>query len=184
MVDLFIMSMTLTPTSYLVLGAIAEGGPATPYELKQAVEVGVGYFWTFPHSQLYSEPERLARAGLLSERREQAGRRRRVFSITASGRAALAEWLADPTPELPEIRDVGLLKLFFSDLGTSEQAARLARSQQQAHRERHQLYKTIERAGVAGGAGATVQLGLAYEKAAIAFWAAIATNPPAAPAKP
>ena len=50
----------LSPTSYVVLGLVSLRGPSTPYELKNAVEKSVAYFWTFPHSQLYREPERLA----------------------------------------------------------------------------------------------------------------------------
>ena len=54
----------LTPVSYLVLGWISRR-PATPYELKRMSAQSVGYFWEFPHSQLYAEPARLAKLGLL-----------------------------------------------------------------------------------------------------------------------
>ena len=60
--------MRLSTTSYLVLGMIALRGPSTPYDLKRAVSRSVGYFWHFPHAQLYSEPDRLADAGLLARR--------------------------------------------------------------------------------------------------------------------
>ena len=40
-------TIKLTPTSYLVLGCLAVAGPATPYELKQMVAAGIGYFWSF-----------------------------------------------------------------------------------------------------------------------------------------
>ena len=60
----------LTPTSYIVLGLIDAAGEATPYDLKQTVGLSLGNFWSLPHAQLYAEPERLAVAGLLSERRE------------------------------------------------------------------------------------------------------------------
>ena len=39
-------------------------GTATPYDLKRAAAAGVGHFWSLPHTQLYSEPARLAEAGL------------------------------------------------------------------------------------------------------------------------
>ena len=55
----------LTPTSYLVLGLIALLGRATSYDLKAMVGRSIGYFWTFPHSQLYAEPDRLVGMGLL-----------------------------------------------------------------------------------------------------------------------
>ena len=52
-------AIRLSPTSYLVLGLIGLRGASTPYDLKRAVSRSVSYFWPFPHSQLYGEPERL-----------------------------------------------------------------------------------------------------------------------------
>src|SRR5579859_2085071 len=176
------MSIALSPTSYLVLGCLATGGPATPYELKQAVTGGIGYFWSFPHSQLYSEPARLAAAGYVSEEREEGGRRRRVFSITDTGRAALQAWLADATDELPEIRDIALLKLFFGAQSDPQALVALADVQREAHRRRLETYEALDAAAGAdrtrSAAGATLGLGLAFERAANAFWASIADNPP------
>ena len=81
--------MDLSPTSVIVLGLL-EFGEATPYELKARMADSVGNFWSLPHSALYAEPERLAEQGLVEERREQGGRRRRTFSITEDGRRALS----------------------------------------------------------------------------------------------
>ena len=59
----------------------------------------VGHFWSFPHSQLYAEPARLAEAGLLTVEQEDGGRRRRRYSIAADGQEALQAWLAEkPVP--------------------------------------------------------------------------------------
>ena len=69
-------TVRLTPTSYVVLGLLERLGPATPYDLKCAAQLGVSNFWSLPHAQLYVEPARLATAGLLNERQEQGGRRR------------------------------------------------------------------------------------------------------------
>ena len=103
----------LTPASYIVLGLLDAAGEATPYELKGMIANGLGEFWSVQHAQIYSEPERLAQAGFVSERREEAGRRRRHYSITGAGKEALEGWLEEPTTELTELRDLGLLKLFF-----------------------------------------------------------------------
>ena len=81
--------------------------------MKQLVASSIGYFWPFPHSQLYAEPHRLAEAGLLTEEAETGGRRRTTYRVTGRGRAALSAWLAQPTAEPTVIRDLGLLKLFF-----------------------------------------------------------------------
>lgn len=173
------MSTNLTPTSYLVLGCVAAYGPATPYELKQMVIGGVGHFWSFPHSQLYSEPARLAEAGLLVEEREESGRRRRSFSITGDGRQALREWLADPTDQLPEIRDIALLKLFFGTLATKEDVAALARAQRDAHLARAEQYEQMAELATPDAPGRTVRLGIAWERAAAGFWADVLDDPPA-----
>ena len=119
----------LTPTSYLVLGAVAFLVRATSYDLKSFVQLSVSHFWSFPHSQLYAEPERLAEMGLLSDERESGGRRRRIYSITEEGRAELEAWLADPETTPFELRDMGVLKLFFGNLARPEDIVRLAKRQ-------------------------------------------------------
>jgi PadR family transcriptional regulator AphA len=131
--------VNLTPVSYVVLGLVARDGPMTPYDLKAAVGVGVAHFWPFPHSQIYSESERLARLGLLVEERETTGRRRRHYRITAEGGRALAAWLAEPTSEVPQVRSLALLKLYFGQLAHPEDLAALARAQQAMHRERQEF---------------------------------------------
>jgi PadR family transcriptional regulator, regulatory protein AphA len=124
----------LTPVSYVVLGLVARDGPSTPYALKAAVGRGIAHFWQFPHSQIYAETNRLARLGLLAEEREQTGRRRRSYRITAEGRAALAGWLAEPTDEPLQVRSLGLLKLYFAQHAGPEDVAELARVQAELHR--------------------------------------------------
>jgi PadR family transcriptional regulator AphA len=170
---------TLTPVSYLVLGWIARG-PATPYELKSRVARSVGYFWNFPHSQLYAEPARLVELGLLEEEREQGGRRRRIYSITEAGRQALETWLREPSSEAPQIRDIGLLKLFFGHTLDRDSVVALARAQEQSHRERLALYEQIESEipGTAAFGRATLRAGLAFERVFLEFWQEIAADPP------
>jgi DNA-binding PadR family transcriptional regulator len=120
----------LTPTSYVVLGLVEAFGTATPYDLKRAAAAGVSNFWSLPHTQLYTEPARLAAGGYLEEERERSGRRRRLYTLTELGAQALDDWRRAPTADLYEIRDAGLLQLFFgADPG------KLAAIQLEAHRE-------------------------------------------------
>jgi PadR family transcriptional regulator, regulatory protein AphA len=172
---------SLTSVSYLVLGLVARGA-ATPYELKRKVAGSIGYFWSFPHSQLYAEPVRLAELGLLHETREEEGRRRRVYSITEEGRRALEDWLRRPTSEPPQMRDTGLLKLFFGDVLARDEIVALARAEEQSHRERLAIYEkldeTIPRAGEIVFPRATLRAGLQCERAFVAFWSEIAADPP------
>ncbi len=90
------MLRPLDETSYIVLGLLEMSEPATPYDLERVARLSTVRFWTIPHSRLYSECARLAKEGLLSEEREQTGRRRRIYRLTASGREALKGWRADP----------------------------------------------------------------------------------------
>ena len=76
----------LTQTSYVVLGLVEQAGEATPYDLKQIVAATVGSFFSIPHSQLYAEPERLARRGLSAA--SAASRRAGAASTTRSPRRA------------------------------------------------------------------------------------------------
>jgi hypothetical protein len=133
---------------------------------------------TSPHSQFYSEPGRLAESGLVVEDREDQGRRRRFFAITDTGRAALRQWFTQPVTDLPEIRDVALLRLFFGGLAEPADIVPLARSQSDPHQERLLTYENLDHNDPPSHPGAALQLGLAYERAAHAFWQSIAENPP------
>jgi PadR family transcriptional regulator, regulatory protein AphA len=176
------MSVRLGPISCLVLGLIGLRGPSTPYELKRAVGHSVSYFWPFPHSQLYGEPERLVEAGLLSRKVETNGRRRKLYKLTRKGERALANWLATPPDDVFEMRDIAVLQLFFSEFMRKEDLVHLAESQAELYRERLAIYAQIEKTYV-GRMGrnrrmAPLFLGIKMAKACLDFWEDIAKNPP------
>ena len=52
-----------------------------------------------------------------------AGRRRKTYSLTGPGLDALREWLAAPTAEHFQLRDIAELKLFFHEIGEPEHVA-------------------------------------------------------------
>jgi len=179
------VSSGLSPVSYLILGLVSRGA-TTPYALKQHVAKSVGYFWSFPHSQFYSEPARLLARGLLEESREEEGRRRRRFTITPAGREALEAWLREPTSEQPQVRDTGLLKLFFSDRLGGDEVAALAKAQEAAHRDRLATYEAIDEHLASAepqviSARATLRMGLLLERAFVEFWSGVAANAPSTP---
>jgi DNA-binding PadR family transcriptional regulator len=167
--------------SFLVLGIVAVRGASTPYDLKRFVERSVGYFWPFPHTQLYTEPERLAAAGLLEETREEGGRRRRHYTITDAGRARLAQWLAEPATAPTEYRDVGVLKLFFAELATPADVEALARTQAAAQREVLGTYERIRERWADHPEYAlrlrSVDIGIRFTQAAIDFWDDVIARP-------
>jgi PadR family transcriptional regulator AphA len=183
-----VTSARLTPTSYLVLGLLAREGPSTPYDLEAHVRATLGNFWSFPHTLLYSEPNRLAGLGLVVEERETAGRRRRMFAITTTGRDALKAWLDTPADQPTELRDPGLLQLFFGDLASAESRLRLAEQQLAIHQAKLAAYREdlrLERQVVGSGRGQrtvehwrgeTLPMGIRYEGAAVDFWADVAAR--------
>jgi PadR family transcriptional regulator, regulatory protein AphA len=158
----------LTPTSFLVLGLLSRYGDASPYDLKQMASASVGQFWTLPHSQLYAEPARLARAGYLTEEQEQGGRRRKRYSVADRGRQALDEWLGRLTPEPYVLRDIALLKLFFG-----ADVRELAEGQLETHRRKLAEYEALGRLDPGAGPRGpwlALDLGLKHERAAVRFW--------------
>ena len=160
--------MKLTPTSYIVLGLLELAGESTPYGLKQLVAASVGNFWTLHHAQLYSEPERLAKGGYLSERREEGGRRRKLYGLTAEGRRALDDWRAEGTTSLGEYREPALLKLFFG-----ADPAQLAAVQAAAHRAKLADYEALRDGmpeDVPDGPRLALEAGIRHERSSLEFW--------------
>jgi PadR family transcriptional regulator, regulatory protein AphA len=102
----------LTATSHALLALLDQLGEATPYEIKQALEKSIENFWPVPHTTAYEEPARLAAAGYLSVRQEEGGRRRKAYSLTEEGRAALAAWAGEASAAPPQMRDELMLKVF------------------------------------------------------------------------
>ena len=162
----------LTEASYIVLGLLNLNEPATPYDLKQFAKASVFHIWSLPHSQIYSECARLTEAGLLAESREDGGRRRRFYKLTARGREALEAWRGEPTERTYEGRDLATLKLFF---GTDPVS--LANAQLPVHRQRlRELEANVSYPALPEGIRLTTELGINQERALIRFWSRVAAG--------
>ncbi|MBL1097685.1 PadR family transcriptional regulator [Streptomyces coffeae] len=177
-------------SAYVVLGLLEEQQEATPYQLDQQIQQGIGNFWVFPRSQLYAEAGRLARRGLVVERREETGRRRRTLAITDAGREELRRWLETPTDATTEIHDEGVLRLFFQPLGRGsasthcnsavEAVAKLAEEQTAAHQNRLARYRReaeSDRLPPGTPQRAALELGLRFEQMISDFWREIRESP-------
>ncbi|MGW9430239.1 PadR family transcriptional regulator [Streptomyces decoyicus] len=171
------------PARYVVLGLVARHGPMTPYELKARVEDDIQPFWPILHAQLYRIPPELARAGLLREETETAGRRRRIFHLTDAGRAALERWLGDPDTPEAETRDPAQLKLFFADLGDPSDIVALATQQAERHRTLLAHYASLRAAlepsqdSRQRSRARVLRLGVLHERAHAEFWESMAADP-------
>jgi PadR family transcriptional regulator AphA len=112
---------SLTTTSFAILGFLAIQ-PWTTYALAIQMERTLNRYWPRARSRLYEEPKKLVAHGLAIATKETVGRRpRTVYTITAKGRAALAEWLKTPGSG-PSLEFEQLTKLFFADHGSKDDA--------------------------------------------------------------
>ena len=75
----------LTPTSYIVLGLLELAGEATPYALKQLVAGSVGQLLDPAARPALHRARAAGRGRLLTEEREEGGRRRKLYTITDAG---------------------------------------------------------------------------------------------------
>src|SRR5687767_9365155 len=164
----------LTAVSYMVLGLIENAGEATPYQLKAFAGQSVGNFWTIQHAQLYTESERLAKAGLLDEDREEGGRRRKTYKLTPAGRKALGEWRSSPTSEIGELRSPGLLQLFFG-----AEPGPLAEAQLEAHGAKLAEYEDLHARAkdwLPAGQRLALESGIDHERLWLKFWRSVGDN--------
>ena len=122
---------SLTPTARAILGML-KLGMRTGYDVKKAIDTSTRFFWTASYGQIYPELKRLRKAGLVRAEAKPRGRvKRTVYSLTPKGERALHEWLTDSENVLFELRDEGLLRLFFGDLLSLEEVLANLRVQQQ-----------------------------------------------------
>jgi PadR family transcriptional regulator, regulatory protein AphA len=114
------MAPVLTTTGRVILGMLSLGSQ-TGYEIKNFVDKTTRHFWAASYGQIYPELRRLEEEGLVRGRFEPTGgRARTVFELTDAGRDALRAWLGSDSELVDELRDEGMLKLFFSDCASPQ----------------------------------------------------------------
>lgn len=92
------------------LGLLAQH-PGSGYDLLRRFEKSMANVWPATQSQLYGELNRLADGGLI-EVAEIGPRGRKVYRVTASGRAELLRWVTNPQDDPPG-RSPELLRIFL-----------------------------------------------------------------------
>lgn len=170
---------TLNPTSRLLLGMI-QLGKRSGYEIKQLADISARFFWNVSYGQIYPELKRLEEAGLITgEDEAQGGRARRVYSLTSAGEQALSGWLRDPAALTYEVRDEGMLKLFFSDSLDPAERERLLRTMRARHQEVVDRLAEIEPDAADKGSGPylTLRLGLGFHRAMVELCDELAAEP-------
>jgi PadR family transcriptional regulator AphA len=133
---------SLTTTSYGVLAILSLRDHST-YDLIRQMKRSLHYMWPRAESNVYAEPKRLVDAGLVMAREEWSGKRRRtVYSITATGRSVLANWLSAPSsPERYESE--ALVKILFAENGTRDDLLAAIRSIRAGSRQVIQHFRAI-----------------------------------------
>ena len=163
----------LTTQDYVVLGMVRIGC-RTGYEVKQMVEMSIRFYWTISHVQIYPALRRLEERGLLEGKDDPRGRRaRRVYEITEAGERALSDWLLAASDIPFELRDLGMVKLFFADAIDETRARILLANVRERSEQRLAVLRTFGLAAGAVGDGSnrypflTLKLGIAFHQAMV-----------------
>lgn len=100
---------------YVILTALAEQN-LTGYQITKEFDLVLGNLWHASHQQVYRELAKMADEGLASfEMEAQTGKPdRKVYSVTASGKDALARWIEEPMLFAPT-KNALLVKLYAGD---------------------------------------------------------------------
>jgi len=183
-------SSRLTSFEHVLLGMISLQ-PSTGYDLKRQFATTAMGVYQPSSGALYPALDRLERRGLLRSeelRPAEGGRRRRLYQLTADGRAAHLGWLREPVVPQTVAQDLGMHLLRFvmmADVLPEDEVVAFLTSLRAALAGFVASLEQSARATDAGGnpyVGLAVEHGLAVHRASLA-WAeqAIATLAAEAP---
>jgi PadR family transcriptional regulator, regulatory protein AphA len=158
----------LSPTARVILGMITLDR-RTGYDIKQFVDKTTRHFWAASYGQIYPELKRLEDRGLIRGNPDPSGgRARTVYELTDAGHAALLRWLESDEAAMSELRDEGMLKLFFSDALPERRVENIRAMRRVAERKLELLQGLEAHAGQEPtGPALTLQLGLASTRCVI-----------------
>ena len=163
---------SLSATARVILGLL-RFSPRTGYDVKRVTDFSTRFFWRASYGQIYPELRRLEGAGLVRASEEPRGRRpRRVYELTPKGERALSAWLLEDT-DLYEVRDEGLLRLFFGELVEREELLALVRRRRGWFEEGGVYFREIaaQLGEVEGPSGEVLRYGIELMDWNAAWWA-------------
>jgi len=133
----------LTTTSYAILGLL-DLRDWTAYELTQQARRSLAFVWPVSESQLYAEPKRLQREGLITIRTRKAGplRTRQSLSITSAGRSRLRAWLATE-PAAPRLQTEVLVRTLFATAGSTQDLLAALQATEQTVQEAYDYGQSV-----------------------------------------
>jgi DNA-binding PadR family transcriptional regulator len=114
------------------------------YELARRFDKSIGYFWNATHQQIYRVLKRMDEDGwVVGESVPQDGKPdKRVYAISATGRAELARWIAAPLELAPLRNDLGVKIRGAVHGDVAALCAEVARHRDR-HAERLEVYRLI-----------------------------------------
>jgi len=109
-------------------------GPATGYELKATFDNSIHFFWNATLPQIYRTLSQMEEKGWLTLKVEHQNGKpsRKVYNVTKAGREEFKRWLSEP-PEMPELRNAMLIKIFFGNHMQPSQFAAHLKAWQEHH---------------------------------------------------
>lgn len=150
-----------------ILGFLMEA-EATGYDLKQRFLDPVGFFYRVSDGSIYPALKKLARDGMVTLRTERHGRRaRKVYAITARGRAHFMQMLREPAQPI-FVFDESQVKMYFADREPEialEHIERSRRDDQARTALLSQMVAEMRRAGASPVRTMVVELGRAITDA-------------------
>lgn len=116
------------------------------YELARRFDKSIGYFWNATHQQIYRVLKRMDDDGwVVGESVPQDGKPdKRVYAISAAGRAELTRWIAEPLELTPLRNDLGVKLRGAAHGDVAALLAEVARHRDR-HAERLDVYRLIEK---------------------------------------
>ncbi|KRE38224.1 PadR family transcriptional regulator [Janibacter sp. Soil728] len=133
-----------------ILTALAHD-ESSGYDLAKAFDVSVANYWTASPQQLYRELDKLEDAGLVTARTVAQSKRpdKRVFRLTAAGRAALrAHTLRSPKPMA--VRDELLVQVAALESGEPEAIREHVVERLEAFEAKLAVYRLVQERTLAG----------------------------------
>lgn len=164
---------------HILLGFLSYGS-MTGYELKSIMDESTMHFWHAHHSQIYTALRSLEDDGLVISEIEDGDDtlKRRVYTLTESGRADLRRWLDTCMVERSAIKEELLVRVFFSGERNKQDVIDELRLQRQLHQQQLEHYQALEKVPFHGVPPeemerlahhgpfwtATLRFGIAYER--------------------
>lgn len=135
--------------------------PASGLDLAKRFSRSIGFFWSATHQQIYKVLGRMETAGWVAATEvSQSGKPdKKVYDVTPAGRAALAAWLAEPTPTHALRSDLAV-KMRGASFGDREAVLDVVRANLADHHVRLDHYRQLMKRDYPAGRGDLSGLGL------------------------